>query len=288
MNLMDYHSHHNRCGHALGGIEDYVKEAIKKNFKEIGISDHFPIGAIYNDPQFQEDFKGASMSVEEFPDYVNEIKELREKYKDKIAIKISTEVGFSTPGRALTRQQKVLDPFIDEDIDYLLAGIHDIKWHESPIYTIDGKNNSALLKEYGEEQIHVNYFGKIEKLVDTNYFDVIAHFDYNRILVSPNKPNYSEKAWQVLLNLLDKIKNKGIAVEINTSGILKGFEVQFPSDIIVKELIDRNVPLTLGSDSHNPIHIGNLFDEFLKKAKKWGLTHLCHFDKREQLLVKIE
>lgn len=52
---------------------------------------------------------------------------------------------------------------------------------------------------------------------------------------------------------------------------MKGVGSQFPSDNIVKELIKRNVPLTLGSNSHNPIYIGDLFDEFLEKAKKWGL-----------------
>jgi histidinol-phosphatase (PHP family) len=288
MNLMDYHTHHKRCGHALGSIEDYIEGAIKKNLKEIGISDHFPVGAISaKDPELRELVKGASMHIEEFPNYIEEIKELRKKYKDKIEVKISTEVGFNTPGRSLDGQKKVLEPFIDEDIDYLLAGVHDIKWHESPIFVLDAKKNSEILNKYGEEETHLNYIGKLEKLVDTNYFDIIAHFDYIRMLLLPNRPSYSEKVWQTLLNLLDKIKNNGMAVEINTSGVMKGAGSQFPSDNIVKELIERKVPLALGSDSHNPIHIGDLFDEFLEKAKKWGLTHLCHFDKREQILVKI-
>ena len=51
MKLMDFHTHNRRCGHALGEIEDYVKVAIEKNFDEIGISDHFPLGAVLDDPQ---------------------------------------------------------------------------------------------------------------------------------------------------------------------------------------------------------------------------------------------
>ena len=38
----NYHTHTYRCNHATGTIEDYVKEAIKANIDEIGISDHLP------------------------------------------------------------------------------------------------------------------------------------------------------------------------------------------------------------------------------------------------------
>ena len=41
--ISNYHSHVALCGHAEGTVEDYVKEAIKHNFEEIGISDHAPI-----------------------------------------------------------------------------------------------------------------------------------------------------------------------------------------------------------------------------------------------------
>ncbi len=283
---MDYHTHNRRCGHAFGEIEDYIKVAIEKNLNEIGISDHFPLGAILDDPQFKEIIKSTSMEVIEFPDYIKEIKSLKEKYTNKIKIRISTEVNFATPGRALTRQKKVLEPFMD-DYDYLLGAIHEIKWHESPIIIMDPRQGSDALKTYGIEKINLEYINKLRKLVDTDFFDVIAHFDNQRILFRPNMPNYSEKSWYKLLELLDKIKNKGMAIEINTSGNLKGIGSQFPSDKIVKEIIQRDIPIMLGSDAHRPGYIGYRFEEFIEKARKWGLSHLCIYEKREQNLVKI-
>lgn len=288
MKLMDFHSHHRRCGHAMGEIEDYVKAAIDKNLQEIGISDHFPLRVIIDDPdaQLNELIKNTSMEVKEFPHYIKEIKNVREKYKNRIKIKISTEINFATPGRALTRQKKVLKPFMD-DYDYLLAAIHDIKWHESPIVILDPRQGSEALKTYGTEKINLEYINKLEKLVETDFFDVIAHFDNQRVLFRPNAPNYSQKVWQKLLALLDKIKNKGMAIEINTSGTLKGIGSQFPSDKIVKEIIQRDIPIMLGSDAHRPKNIGYMFDEFIENARKWGLSHLCTYEKREQTLVKI-
>ncbi|MFW9876336.1 MAG: histidinol-phosphatase [Candidatus Thorarchaeota archaeon] len=286
MKLMDCHSHNRRCGHARGEIEDYIKTAIDKNLFEIGISDHFPLGTILDDPQFDEIIKRASMKVMEFPNYIKEIKSLKEKYKDKIKVLISTEVNFATPGRALTRQKKVLEPFMD-DYDYLLAAIHDIKWHESPVIIIDPREGSEALKKYGFEKINLEYINKLIKLVDTTFFDVIAHFDNQRILMRPSNLKYSENTWQKLLSLLDMIKNRDMAIEVNTSGILKGIGSQFPSDEIIKEIIQRDIPLILGSDAHRPEYIGYMFEEFIEKAKKWGLSHLCSYEKREQRLVKI-
>jgi histidinol-phosphatase (PHP family) len=284
MKLRDYHTHNRRCGHAFGEIEDYIKAAIDKNLEEIGISDHFPLGAVIDDPEILELLKKASMDVEEFPRYIKEIKGLKEKYKNKINIQLSTEVTFYTPGRALSRQKEVLKPFID-DMDYLIGAIHDIKWHESPVIPIyEGSN---VLREYGENKIILEYVNKLSRLVDTNFFDVIAHFDFYRILIPPNNPKYSQYIWQKLLDLLDKIKNKDMAVEINTSGFLKGIGSQHPDDEIIKEMIQRDIPLLLGSDAHRPDHVGYMFEEIIEIARKFGLSHLCTYEKREQKLVKI-
>jgi len=283
---MDYHTHNRRCGHALGDIEDYVNFAIEKNLVEIGITDHFPLGAIVADPQLNDIIKRASMEVKEFSNYVQEIKRLKKKYKNKMRILLSTELNFATPGRALTSQKKILEPFMD-DIDYLLGAIHDIKWHESEVIILDPRESSEALKKYGTEKIILEYINKLVKLVDTEYFDVIAHFDNHRVLFRPNTPHYSQNTWQKLLDLLDKIKKKGMAIEINTSGTLKGIGSQFPSDEIVKEIILREIPLLLGSDAHRPEKIGYMFEEFIEKAKKWGLSHICRYEHREQSLVKI-
>lgn len=286
MRIGDYHTHSKRCGHALSEIEDYIKVAIDKNLKEVGISDHFPLGAVFDDPEITKLFKKASMDVEEFPNYIEEIKGLKDKYKDKIIVRISTEVGFYTPGKALSRQKKIFKPFID-DMDYIIGAVHNIKMHESPVIFMNPIEGSKFLREYGEDKIISEYFNKLEKLVDTNFFDVIAHFDFYRIIFRPNNPTYSPSVWKKLLDLLDKIKNKGMAVEINTSGIYKKIGNQHPDDIILKEMIQRNIPLLLGSDAHTPDNVGYMFEETIKKARKLGLSHLCVYDKREQQLIKI-
>jgi histidinol-phosphatase (PHP family) len=78
-----------------------------------------------------------------------------------------------------------------------------------------------------------------------------------------------------------------MAIEINTSGFLKEIGSQYPDDVIIKEIIQRNIPLLLGSDAHRPEYIGYMFEEIIEKLRKLGLSHLCIYEKREQKLVKI-
>jgi histidinol-phosphatase (PHP family) len=170
-------------------------------------------------------------------------------------------------------------------MDYIIGAIHDIKWHDSPIITIHP--DADILREYSEDKLILEYVNKLIKLVDTNYFDIIAHFDFYRILLRPNNPNYSHNMWQKLLDLLDKIKNTGMAIEINTSGILKKLGSQHPDDEILKEIIQREIPLVLSSDAHRPDFVGYMFEETIEKIRKLGLSHLCRYEKREQQLVKI-
>lgn len=52
--------------------------------------------------------------------------------------------------------------------------------------------------------------------------------------------------------------------------------------------VGPNTPLAKALyDAHKPEDVGYMFEETLEKVKKWDLTHLCIYEKREQKLVKI-
>lgn len=286
MQLMDYHNHHWRCGHARGEIEDYIKAAIEEGLAEIGIADHFPYAPIVDIPDFEErPREKRGMAVAEFPDYIQEIKDLRGKYKGIIDVKVSTEVVWSAPGAPFERQKAVLAPFMD-DYDYLLCGLHTIRI-DGEIVSLHVNSAPEALQTHGEDKIHAAYIEKLSQMVETGFFDVVTHLDNHKLLWLPNEPVYSPPNWQKMMALLDLVRSKGMAVEINTHATRKGCKSQFPSDEIVKEMIQREIPLTLSSDAHRPEDIGYGFEEFIKKAKPWGLTHLCSYEKRSQKFVPV-
>ena len=65
------------------------------------------------------------MSKEEFPNYLNDLKNLKEKYASQIKIKFASEVDYYQP--AFEEYKKSLSPFLP-DLDYIIGSIHVIQF----------------------------------------------------------------------------------------------------------------------------------------------------------------
>ena len=85
LNLVDYHVHTARCGHAEGRLEDYAARALEIGLVELGFSDHMPLLHTRDET--------LSMGLEEFPLYVREVEELRGRYRGP-HIRLGIEVDY--------------------------------------------------------------------------------------------------------------------------------------------------------------------------------------------------
>ena len=74
--LIDHHTHHYRCGHAKGTLEDVIEAAIAKGLDGIGLSDHSPIYHLGDGDHVEPDVPWPS----ELPCYVAEMAALKERY----------------------------------------------------------------------------------------------------------------------------------------------------------------------------------------------------------------
>ena len=81
----------------------------------------------------------------------------------------------------------------------------------------------------------------------------------------PEDPDF---IWEKVLKILDAAEKTGIAIEINTSGFYKPAHEQYPSERIINELVSRNIPITLGSDAHEPSKIAYRFSEIASLLKR--------------------
>ncbi|MFW9905325.1 MAG: histidinol-phosphatase HisJ [Candidatus Thorarchaeota archaeon] len=276
MKLWDYHTHTYLCNHATGTIEDYIKSAIGIGLVEIGISDHFPMELL------PEHFHIYAMTLNDFPIYIDEVKKFKLKYNHQINIKISSEVDYFT--EAFNGYKKFLSPYLD-DFDYIIGSIHAIPWKNHDAIPVDELEAVPLIKELGVDRFYIEYYDNLLKMVKTGFYDIIGHLDL------PKKyglfPQNTENIWQKILQLLDEIERTDISVEINTSGLKRKAKQVYPNEKIIKELIQRKIPIVLGSDAHSPQAIAFKFKETIEKTKKWGLTELSQFTRRERIGVKI-
>ena len=84
--MFNLHTHTVRCNHASGTDEEFVLEAIKNGYEVMGFSDHAP----YLFPKTH--ISSYRMATSQTQDYADSIKALKEKYKDKIDIRLGFEV----------------------------------------------------------------------------------------------------------------------------------------------------------------------------------------------------
>ena len=85
----NYHTHTSRCGHAEGTDEQYVKAAVSQGFDVLGFADHVPwpykSGFVHH---------GVRMPVTQLDEYVQAMRDLRDKYADQISLRIGFECEY--------------------------------------------------------------------------------------------------------------------------------------------------------------------------------------------------
>lgn len=238
----NYHTHTERCMHAGGKDEDFVLAAIKAGFDEIGFSDH----CAWPYKNYASPIRMTEVQIE---DYVNSVKSLREKYKDKISIKLGFECEYFE--RHIPWLRETLKKY---SFDYIILGHHYLSYEIGGLYT----GNAAT-----KEEIEV-YKDDLIKAMDTGLYSYIAHPDlffkgYGRF------DGHAEKVTRQIIkkaietdtpleyNLLGLARNKAdnkdsypypdfwrIAGEMGAKGII-GIDAHFPDAYLDKELMNEAV-----------------------------------------------
>ena len=255
----DLHTHNQLCNHATGTIQEYIQSAIKKGLQEIGISDHWPMKSLPNADITQ----AYAMNLDEVAEYIKSIKKMKIRFENQINVKIATEVDFCS--EVFEEYKKQLKPYHSQ-FDYIIGAIHNIKVANQRYILIQAPNHPDVFNTYGVEQFYHKYYDELKKLIQSDYFHIIAHFDLPKKYGVAPSINLRQK----ILSILDLVKENHIAIEINTSGIQKpNVKEQYPADWILKECIKREIYLTFGSDAHQPEDVAFKFPKIRKKLLHW-------------------
>lgn len=245
----NYHTHTYLCGHATGEIEDYIKTAIKNGIEYMGFSEHFPI-RFENGAQ-----SGYRLMVEDIEYYFSTLYALREKYKDKINIKIGFEMEYYP---ALF--DEMLENAKKYGGEYLILGQHFPcpEYLPNCKYVVIPEKEKSALKEYVS--------GVIEGM-KKGVFTYVAHPDIFNFV--GNDQDYKEE----YLKLCEASKEYNIPLEINFLGIRDNRA--YPNIKFIEILSETKAPVTFGFDSHS---VKDAFDgNSLKIAKEWVEKYLINY-----------
>ncbi|WP_282033100.1 histidinol-phosphatase [Metabacillus indicus] len=263
----DYHTHHNRCGHAEGSIREYIQSAISKGFDIIGISDHSPY--FFNEEDHL--FPHISMANSHFPGYVEEVLELKYKFEGQIEVLLGVESDFFPEHIGIYKRQYERFPF-----DYVIGSVHHV----------DGRNIFEKKRWDGlsnKEKIQTknNYYELIQQSARSGVFQILGHID----AMKGYYPEFSLIQTNAIDQTLSILSQFEIAIEINTSGKNKDCGGWYPADEILERALYHGVKVTFGSDAHSADRVGDEFDEVQKRLKEIGYKEWAIFRKRKRFIV---
>jgi histidinol-phosphatase (PHP family) len=233
LDLVDYHIHTARCGHARGEMAAYVERAIQAGLPEMGFSDHI---FLYWLPSDQRDPELA-MPEDQFDAYVEDVLRLRRAYPD-IQIRLAVEADF------IVDQESTLKGILDRyPWDYVLGSVHFIgDW---------GMDDGRYLSRYDEwdiDELYEHYFGLVIRAAESGHFDTMAHLDLVK--------KFGHRARKELTDLYGRVARRlaaaGVAIEVNTAGLRKPVGELYPHLDLLTACRKAGVPATLGSDAHAP------------------------------------
>lgn len=260
--LYETHMHTLLCKHATGSLDDYAAAACRRGLKGMIVTCHCPL------PDGMS--SGVRMSPAEYPDYVSRVAACREKWEGRLDVRLGLESDY-LPG---------LEPWLEQlhgqaPLNYVLGSVH------------------PQIAEYRDRYFrddwpayHRQYFLSLAEAAETGLFDALSHPDLVK--------NYGTETWNLpemlphIRRCLDRIAATGIAMELNTSGLMKTLPEMNPSPTILREMHLRGIPVVIGADAHCPERVAAHFAEALTLVREAGYRHVRIFLDRQPRDLPVE
>ncbi len=243
----DGHVHTKYCHHARGEMEEYVLRGIAVGLEELVFLEHMEAGVHY--------FETTWLTEDDFDLYFSEGKRLQEKYGPDIRVSLGVEVGYSP-----THKEDLLERLKQREWDRIGISYHFMAQpdgrHHLNLVSRKADNLQAI-KKVGCKQVLDNYFSTLTEAVEVLPGTVLCHLD--AALRFQPQCTINEEHLEQIRTLLEAVKRKGMALEINTSGFSIR-ELPFPAPFIVNEAMALGIPLLPGSDAHRPEDVGRYFN----------------------------
>jgi histidinol-phosphatase (PHP family) len=260
--LYESHCHTPLCKHAFGEPDEYAAAALARGFKGIIFTCHCPLPDGFS--------ANVRMAPEQFDDYVAMIAATRESFAGRLDVRLGLESDYY-PG---------VEPWLEElhdraPLSHVLGSIHyQVKDYRTRFYTGDTHSYQEL------------YFDHLALSAESGLFDTLAHPDLIK--------NESPADWDfarlrpVIERALDRIAATDVAMELNTSGVLKPVPEMNPSPSQLEMMRERGIPVVIGADAHLPERVGDGYETALKLLKNSGYPEVSYFLDRQRHSMLID
>lgn len=228
MQSFNLHTHTYRCHHAFGYDEQYIQAAIDAKMEVIGFSEHMPYPNV--------EIESERMFNKDVDEYLNVMKSLKEKYKNKIKILVGFEIEYYDDQKDYLLSMK-------DKCDYFIIGQH-YKYFDGYNYDFYCSDEDVLM-----------YASQIEKALDLGITKYVAHPDFFML----GRRTFNE-ACQKAAHIICKAAIKNDAVlEINLNGLRYGqlyfdeMKYAYPFRDFFHIASQYHCKVCYGYDAHKPV-----------------------------------
>ena len=246
--MTNYHTHSTYCD-GKATPREMVEFAVAHGFTALGFSGHCPL-------PFENTY-----SITDYEGYCNEVRRLKEEYKDRISIYHGLEMDY-VPGML-----EDFTPLIEQGgLEYVIGSVHLIPpqgidpKEGDDLWMIDGSRyqtyDEGLMKHYGGDIRRgvKAYFHNENAMLEKNRPTILGHPDK---IAMHNRSRYftEDEPWyeNLALETLSLAHELGVIVEVNTRGIYKGRHPDYyPSRRLLQQMKQWRLPVIVSTDAHAP------------------------------------
>jgi histidinol-phosphatase (PHP family) len=245
----DLHIHDCYSHDGKGTVEEYAYRALDLGLERIAITNH--IESINSKTKEYEII--AEQEIKRFSNSLESIKRVREKFPN---LEILFGIEIDNSKWAYSDIERVLSAL---DFDIVIGSVHFIDE-----LNFSGKSCRPLLQRMNPYELHEKYFKEVLDFFEQFDFDVVGHLELvDRNLVDLFPDYNPEIDLSILNDIFSKMKEKDIALEINTGGFFQAPKISYPSVKVVDYALSVGIDkFSFGSDAHCPENLGKGFNLF--------------------------
>lgn len=265
---MDYHMHSSFSLDSKMPLEAAVQKCVLLGYERMAFTEHLDIDFPGYGDKFSFDADLSKQSVIE----------MNEKYPD-IDIVYGLEAGVTKD-----TADEIKEYIKRHDFEYVVLSNH-IVFGEDPYSDPD------VYYKYTKSIVYGRYLEDILSCMnEVKDFDTLGHYDYITRYAAYRDPDLRYEEFREHFDAIFRFlisNDKSLEINTATFSEKKYGKRVFDTDILnrYKELGGKNI--TIGSDAHDPDHIGFLFDHFIKLIRFVGFEYLTYFKNKEKITFKI-
>ena len=277
--LADFHVHSEFSDDSTYPVREVCRDAVKRNLDEICFTDHVDYGVKPDSdhPELARVVDGIPLTNVDYERYFPTVEAARDEFAGDLTVRVGLELGVQT--HTVERYERLLERWGDK-LDFAILSIHQV----GDLEFWDGSfQEGRTQQEYNEA-----YYRELLAVVERFHgYSVLGHLDlikrYDPAGIYP-----FERTRDIVAAILERVIADGKGIEVNTSSFRYGLPDLQPATEILELYRDLGGTIvTIGSDSHEPDHLGSYLRYVQRRLAGMGFEAFCTFEGKEPRFHKL-